>query len=70
MIVRCSEYKDCDNKECMHYEAHEPLRYEGERDCTSAATICFYIQKHDVICLPVEHDTVIEAELEAELVKV
>ena len=65
MTVRCSEYKDCPNPECMHFEAHKPVEFEGERDCTSAATICPLVSFRDVICLPVEDNTVkVEQKLE------
>ena len=34
IMVRCEVFKDCDNKDCIHYEEHKPIESE-HFDCTT-----------------------------------
>lgn len=53
MTVRCSKYKDCGNKDCMHYAPHQPMWNDENGGCSTDWMACPLV-KPLVICLPVE----------------
>ena len=75
MKLRCSNYKDCPNKDCYHWKEHEEFfgldHVGGQGDvkvsrCRPIHTCGLVTPWVEVECLPVE--TITETKLKAELV--
>lgn len=69
MTVRCSEYKDCGDLGCMHWDEHKPLSIGTIRDrqvifCDDVESMCL---RRTTKCVLVRNNP---AKVEAELVKV
>jgi len=77
MTVQCSEYKDCPDKKCEHKKPHDPIFtwvYVGGKGdvpdfCDNQSHNCgLRFPWIEVICLPVEAETISATNQAAELV--
>lgn len=41
--VRCPEYQTCSNRDCIHWDEHEPIKFADDSTCAEVESSCLYV---------------------------